>query len=76
MQHIAVITSGLVGITNASFKLVSKLKAEGYRVTYLCPIDIKDKVEAQGIDYIQLPEINFGFSFSKPEGFLYHIKIL
>ena len=76
MQHIAVITSGLVGITNASFKLVSKLKAEGYRVTYLCPIDIKDKVEAQGIDYIQLPEINFGFSFSKPEGFLYHITNL
>ncbi len=76
MQHIAVITSGLVGITNASFKLVSKLKEEGYRVTYLCPIDIKDKVEAQGIDYIQLPEINFGFSFLKPEGFLYHITHL
>ena len=65
MKHIAIVTTGLVGITNASIKLVSKLKAEGYKVTYLCPKDIKDNIEKYEIDYIQLPEINFNFSFLK-----------
>ena len=59
-----------------SQKLVAKLKAEGYKVTYLCPIDIKEKIEKHNINYIQLPEINFGFSFLKPKGFLYHITHL
>ncbi|WP_034045164.1 glycosyltransferase [Wocania ichthyoenteri] len=76
MQHIAIITSGMVGITNASLKLVSKLKAEGYKVTYLCPIDIKEKIEKHEVNYIQLPEINYDFSFLKPNGFLYHFTHL
>jgi len=76
MQHIAIITSGMVGITNASFKLVSKLKSEGYKVTYLCPINIKEKVEKHNIDYIQLPQINYNFSFLKPKGYLHHITHL
>lgn len=74
MKHVAIITSGLVGITNASLKLVKKLKVEGYKVTYLCPIDIKEKIEKHKIDYIQLAEINFGFSFLKPKGYFYHIS--
>jgi UDP:flavonoid glycosyltransferase YjiC (YdhE family) len=63
MKHIAIVTSGLVGITNASIKLVSKLKTEGHRVTYLYPKNIKETIEMYEIEYIQLPEINFSFSF-------------
>ncbi|MCF7568033.1 hypothetical protein L3X37_06595 [Sabulilitoribacter arenilitoris] len=76
MKHVAIITSGLVGITNASLKLVKKLKDEGYKVTYLCPIDIKEKIEKHKIDYIQLPEINFDFTFLKPKGVIYHFTHL
>lgn len=76
MPHVAIITSGLVGITNASLKLVAKLETEGYKITYLCPIDVKEKIEKNDIDYIQLPEINFDFSFLEPKGFLYHITHL
>jgi len=65
MKHIAIITTGLVGITNASFKLASKLQSEGYKITYLCPYDIREKVERQNLNYIQLPEVKFGFSFLK-----------
>ncbi len=63
MKHIAIITSGMVGITNACLKLASRLKEEGYKITILCPIDIKENVERQGISYKQLPQINFKFSF-------------
>jgi len=76
MQHVAIITSGMVGITNASFKLVYKLKTEGHKVSYLCPIDIKEKVEKHGIDYIQLPPIHYNFSFLKPKGYVYHLSHL
>jgi len=67
MKHIALVTTGLVGITNASLKLASRLTSEGFQVTYLCPIDIRAKVEIYGYNYIQLPRINWGFSFRKTE---------
>ena len=53
MKHIAIVTSVLMGIANTSIKLVSKLKLEGFRVTYLCDLVIKEKIEKYGVDYIQ-----------------------
>ncbi len=67
MKHIAIITSGLVGITNASFQLAHRLQTEGHRITYLCPKPIEALVKAQGLSYVQLPEINFKFSFLNTE---------
>ncbi len=61
MAHIAVITSGLTGILHSSFEVVSRLQAEGNRVTYLCPFDVRTKVENKGITYVQLPQINFHY---------------
>lgn len=62
MAHIALIITGLTGKLNASFEMVSRLHVEGHQVTYLSPIDVRKRVEEQGFDYVQLPEINFNFS--------------
>ena len=58
MKHILCITSGLTGILNASFELVDRLQALGYKVTYLSVSPVKERVEAQGINYVQLPLFN------------------
>lgn len=58
MKHILCITSGLTGVLNASFELVNRLQALGYRVTYLSVSPVKERVEAQGISYVQLPLFN------------------
>jgi UDP:flavonoid glycosyltransferase YjiC (YdhE family) len=83
MSHIAVITTGLTGILNASFEVASRLEAEGHRVTYLCPWDVREKVEKQGFTYVQLPHVNFHFfnhkggkSTNLTARFTYHIKNL
>lgn len=59
MKHILLMTSGLTGILNASFEVVSRLKAAGYQCTYACPAPAGDIVMRQGIDFIQLEEVNF-----------------
>ncbi|MFT6269792.1 MAG: UDP:flavonoid glycosyltransferase YjiC (YdhE family) [Alphaproteobacteria bacterium] len=68
MAHIAIITTGLTGILNASFEIVSRLKSEGHEVTYLCPQNMQDRVEHLGIRYVQLPEVNFTFSILDSSG--------
>lgn len=55
MAHILCITSGLTGILNASFEMVSQLQAAGHRVTCASPRAVQDKVKVQGFSYIQLP---------------------
>ncbi len=61
-MHIALITSGLTGIVNASFELAIRLEREGHQITYLCPQPIEEKVTLQGFRYFQLPEIKFNYS--------------
>ncbi len=58
-SHILIITTGLTGMLHASFELVSRLEKAGYRVTYACPHDVRERVEAQGFTYLQLPPVNF-----------------
>ncbi|MEM8908536.1 MAG: nucleotide disphospho-sugar-binding domain-containing protein [Bacteroidota bacterium] len=54
MAHILCITSGLTGILHASFEMVARMEAAGYRVTYASPREVGAKVKAQGFDYVQL----------------------
>ncbi len=54
MKHIMLITTGLTGILNASFEVVDRLQKAGYRVTYACPHDVRERVETQGFTYVQL----------------------
>ena len=65
MAHIAIITTGLTGILNASFELMKRIEALGHVVTCLCPIDVAEKVQSQGFKYIQLPELHFHISDKK-----------
>ena len=59
MARIYVMTSGMTGILHASFELVRQLQAAGHNVLYACPLDKKAHVQAQGIQYLQLPEVNY-----------------
>ena len=62
MAHIAIAITGLSGILHSSFEMVSKLEAEGHQVTYLCPLDIGERVERLGFTFVKIPEINFRLS--------------
>lgn len=57
MAHIVCLTSGLTGILHASFELVKRLTDYGHQVSYGCPVDVAEKVKAQGINYVQLPSL-------------------
>jgi len=57
MAKILCATSGLTGMLNASFELVTQLQSDGHEVIYATPKPVGKRVEAQGIHYIQLPEI-------------------
>ncbi|MEM7415891.1 MAG: nucleotide disphospho-sugar-binding domain-containing protein [Gemmatimonadota bacterium] len=59
VSHILCMTTGLTGIVHASFEVVARLEAAGHRVSYACPHDVRDRVEAQGIAYHQLPSVDF-----------------
>lgn len=59
MPHIFLLTSGLTGIRYASLQLAQRLRTEGYEVTYACPRPVGDEVRAHGVDYVQLPEVNY-----------------
>lgn len=59
MAHILCMTSGLTGILHASYEVVARLEAAGHRVSYACPHEVRERVEAQGIAYHQLPAVNF-----------------
>ncbi|MFD2726453.1 nucleotide disphospho-sugar-binding domain-containing protein [Hyunsoonleella rubra] len=61
MAHIALIITGLTGRLFSSFEMATRLEKEGHKITYLCPMDVKEKVESIGFDYVQLPEINYNF---------------
>lgn len=83
MAKIICITSGLTGILNASFELVARLQADGHQVLYAAPIKVGEKVQRQGIPFIQLPAINvhpgpkipaFSGPLKKWKGLFYKIK--
>lgn len=58
MAKIICVTTGLTGILNASFELVNRLEKSGHEIIYASPRKVKEKVEAQGITFFQLPEIS------------------
>lgn len=62
MAHIALIVTGLTGNLHASLELASRFKKEGNKITYLAIRDVKIKVENNGFNYIQLPEITHSIS--------------
>ena len=66
MAKIICITSGLTGITNASFELVKRLSSLGHELVYASPRPVKDFVESQGIHYVQLPEIKLSYDEDVP----------
>ncbi len=83
MAHIALLVAGITGRLNSSFEIARRLKKQGHRITYLCPIDVKTKVESQGYDYLQLKPINGDFkhklvkdiqSSSWLKRFIFHLK--
>ncbi len=57
MKKIAIITSGLTGIVNISIELATRLKREGFEVIYLCPVDVKSKVETVISNFVLLPSL-------------------
>lgn len=58
MSKILIVTTGLTGITNASFELTARLQAEGYQVVCAAPRTIADRYRQQGIDFIELLSIH------------------
>ena len=57
MANIVCITSGLSGILHASFALAARLEAAGHQVTCASPENVREQVEAQGFQYVQLPAL-------------------
>ena len=62
MAHIGLIISGLTGRLHSSFELATKIQKEGHSITYLCPQNVKDKVENIGFKYVQLAPVNMGYN--------------
>ena len=59
MAKILCITTGLTGILNASFELMSRLESMGHVVTCASPGEIDYKVRLQGYNYLQLGPVNY-----------------
>lgn len=57
MAKIVCITSGLTGILHASFELVARLEAAGHQLVCASPENVREKVEVQGFQYVQLPAL-------------------
>ncbi|MEM9821938.1 MAG: nucleotide disphospho-sugar-binding domain-containing protein [Bacteroidota bacterium] len=67
MAHILCITSGLTGILNASFEMVSRLEAAGHRVSCASPKAVQEKVEAQGFTFLPLPPMAIALAPPLPQ---------
>lgn len=57
MAKIICAITGLTGILNASFELVHRLEKAGHEVICAAPRAIGERVNAQGVSFVQLPEI-------------------
>lgn len=57
MGNIFIVTTGLTGILNASFELERRLRLAGHTVTLGAPRPVGKQVEAEGVDFIELPTI-------------------
>ena len=58
MARIVCVTSGLRGLTNASFELAARLGADGHDVVCASPADIAAEVGSQGLRFRALPSVN------------------
>ena len=67
MAKIICITTGLTGILNASFELMSRLQNAGHEVSCAAPRNVKEKVVQEGWRFIQLPEIQQDASPKLPD---------
>ena len=61
MAKIICVTTGLTGILNASFELVAQLQSAGHDLKYASPRRVGERVELQGIPFVQLPEIDLTY---------------
>ncbi|MFK7935352.1 MAG: glycosyltransferase [Saprospiraceae bacterium] len=59
MKHVICLTTGLTGILNASFEVLSRLEKAGYRVTCACPRGVGERVQQQGFEFWGLPPRQF-----------------
>lgn len=55
MAHLLCLTSGLTGILHASFEVVHQLEQAGHTVKIATVNNVREKVEVQGFEYVQLP---------------------
>ncbi len=67
MAQIMCMTSGLTGILNASFELVARLQSKGHDCICASPLPVGDKVQAQGLSYLQLDPVNYDPAPPLPE---------
>ncbi len=54
MSSIVIITSHMAGRINATCELARRLRAAGHDVTLASPVDIGERVTAQGMDYVYI----------------------
>ena len=57
MAHIVCITTGLTGILNASFEMVSRLEKAGHTLVCAAPENVREQVMVQGFQYGHLPAL-------------------
>ncbi|NDV61640.1 glycosyltransferase family 1 protein [Puniceicoccales bacterium CK1056] len=68
MAHILCMSTGTSGILNSSLQLVARLQALGHRVTYASPRPVGDIIEAEGVEFLQLPAVTGQTEPPLPEG--------
>ena len=54
MAHIVCVTSGLASMFNASMALAKQLEQAGHRITYASPGNLRQRVAAYDVAYVQL----------------------
>ena len=64
-MKIAIVTSGLTGILNASYQVGKELQEAGHEIIFLSLWEgVKEKIETQGFDCIEFPKLNFKYKAS------------
>jgi UDP:flavonoid glycosyltransferase YjiC (YdhE family) len=68
MARIFIVTTGLNGILNASFEMARRLRLAGHEVSLGAPRSVGDKVEEEGLSFVEFPFIDTDPAPPLPEG--------
>ncbi len=68
MARIFIVTTGLTGILNASFEMARRLGLAGHQVTLGAPRPVGNRVETEGLPFIEFPFIQTDPAPALPEG--------